>query len=279
MVLKFGVFFSTKHYDKIHERAMRYFLGVHSLTPLPALYGEMGWAAVKFRHHINIIRFWNRLVALPTYRLTKYIFERDIALSQKSNWSYRVKNILDMYQCKTEFTNRSKCNISCVKIVADELSETFWRTEMSKKTKLRTYQLIKRNLIVSDYVNALLPKYKRSLMTQFVSGILPLRIETGRFKKVKDTSSGNMRTLYSHERLCEMCTLGEPEDEIHFLCTCELYLNYRDILFRSAIEENTNFILYNKTEQFVWLVTNMWKHVITFLVHAWELRKAKLYVI
>ena len=28
--------------DKITERAMRYYLGVHNLTPLPALYGEMG---------------------------------------------------------------------------------------------------------------------------------------------------------------------------------------------------------------------------------------------
>ena len=27
--------------DKITERAMRYYLGVHTLTPLPALYGEM----------------------------------------------------------------------------------------------------------------------------------------------------------------------------------------------------------------------------------------------
>ena len=36
-------------------------------------------------------------------------------------------------------------------------------------------------------------------MAQFLTGILPLKIETGSFKKI-----------------CEMCTIGEPEDEKHF---------------------------------------------------------------
>ena len=31
----------------MHENAMRFYLGVHKFTTLPALYGEMGWIAVK----------------------------------------------------------------------------------------------------------------------------------------------------------------------------------------------------------------------------------------
>ena len=33
--------------DKITERAMRYYLGVHNLTPVPALYGEISWLKTK----------------------------------------------------------------------------------------------------------------------------------------------------------------------------------------------------------------------------------------
>ena len=51
-------------------------------------------------------------------------------------------------------------------------------------------------------------KHKRSLMAQFLTGILPLKIETGRFKKIRDTSSGKLRCLNSQERICEMCTLN-----------------------------------------------------------------------
>ena len=64
---------NSKTAEKIHERAMRYYLGVHNLTPLPALYGEMGWSAVKYRHHVQILRFWNRLIKTPGHRLLEHI--------------------------------------------------------------------------------------------------------------------------------------------------------------------------------------------------------------
>ena len=41
-------------------------------------------------------------------------------------------------------------------------------------------------------------------MAQFLTGILPLKIETGCFKKSRDTSSGKLRCLNSQERTCEM---------------------------------------------------------------------------
>ena len=51
LVKKFSFFSPTEIWwnpninrcDKITKRAMRYYLGVHNLTPLPALYGEMDW--------------------------------------------------------------------------------------------------------------------------------------------------------------------------------------------------------------------------------------------
>ena len=63
--------------DKITERAMRYYLGVNNLTPLPALYSEMGWLKCKYRHYIHVIRFWNRLVNMDNHRLIKHIFQSD----------------------------------------------------------------------------------------------------------------------------------------------------------------------------------------------------------
>ena len=59
---------NSKTAEKINEREMRYYLEVHNLTPLPALYGEMGWSVVKYRHHVHILRFWNRLIKTPRHR-------------------------------------------------------------------------------------------------------------------------------------------------------------------------------------------------------------------
>ena len=88
-------------------------------------------------------------------------------------------------------------------------------------------------------------------MAQFLAGILPLKIETGRFKKIRDTSSDKLRCLNGQERICEMCTLNEPEDEIHFLCSCTLYLSFRKPFFDKAINFNVDFQSFSNTNKFI----------------------------
>ena len=74
-------FKNTEMCDKEHENAMRFYLGVHKLTPLSALYGEMDWIAVKYRHYLNTFGFWNRMLKLPNTSITRHVFQRDIDLS------------------------------------------------------------------------------------------------------------------------------------------------------------------------------------------------------
>ena len=50
--------------------------------------------------------------------------------------------------------------------------------------------------------------------------VLPLHIESGRFKNVKDNVTGKYRKLSVEERKCLVCKLDLVEDEIHFACTC-----------------------------------------------------------
>ena len=80
-----------------------------------------------------------------------------------------------------------------------EFSETNWLNGVNQKPKLRTYILIKKTLNPSEYVQSYMSKHKRSLMAQFLTGILPLKIEIGSFMKFRDTSSGKLRCLNSQE--------------------------------------------------------------------------------
>ncbi len=57
-----------KHYaegDKIQFRAIR-----HSKAPLLALEGIMGWISCQIRHHINMIRLWNKFINMEESRIT-----------------------------------------------------------------------------------------------------------------------------------------------------------------------------------------------------------------
>ena len=57
-------------------------------------------------------------------------------------------------------------------------------------------------------------------MCQFRSGVLPLRIETGRF--IGEALN---------RRLCRFCNTGAVEDEKHFFFECALYNNLRTTIF------------------------------------------------
>ena len=47
MEVVFGGHSKHNHSEIIQNKAIRYFLGVHNYTPVPALQGEMGWLNCK----------------------------------------------------------------------------------------------------------------------------------------------------------------------------------------------------------------------------------------
>ena len=63
--------------DKIHHRAVRFFLGVTQILSYTAMSGDIGWLRSKDRRKICMIRFWNRLINMPDSRLTKQVFLAD----------------------------------------------------------------------------------------------------------------------------------------------------------------------------------------------------------
>ena len=72
--------------------------------------------------------------------------------------------------------------------------------------KLRTYVMFKTSYSPEKYVLLNLKRNERSMLAQFRCGILPLRIETGRYVGEKP-----------EDRLCKMCERQLIEDEMHFL--------------------------------------------------------------
>ena len=57
--------------DVIHNRAIRFYLGVHRYAPTLAFKADIGWMNPKDRRTIKILRFWNHLLNLNNERLPK----------------------------------------------------------------------------------------------------------------------------------------------------------------------------------------------------------------
>ena len=78
---------------------------------------------------------------------------------------------------------------------------------------------------------------ERSLLSQFRCGILPIRIETGRYTQVPPKL-----------RLCLLCDGDHIENESHFFFECELYKDFIDFFFTQINYNYPNFSSLNQVQ-------------------------------
>lgn len=250
----------TKVFSKIEQvlyKGARYYLGVHRFAPTDALLGEMGWMSARNRHNELILKLWNRLCKLPNDRLTKQVFQWDLLhCNRRGAWSYNAKHLIHDMGCPELFMNTSPCNMTHVKTVLKDSESTDWDIRRYKSDKLRYFNLYKYDMEPEEYVMWNVSKHKRSLFAQFRCGILPLQIEVGRFKNIQ-----------LRDRICPVCNQA-VEDEVHFLCECSKYSDYRNTLFYAASLQCNVFMYLDALDQFVYLMSNMQKEVMNFLMSA-----------
>ena len=198
--------------EKIQYRAIRYFLGVHRFCPIPAMTGDMGWPECRQRRMINMIRFWNRLVKLNDDRLTKRVFLWDYEINH-NNWSSEIQNILEICNELHAFYSMSEVSLETIGSKLSTYYAQLWSEKCCSLPKLRTYILFKSEFKCEQYVTLFMSRKERSLIAQLRTGILPIRIENGRFHNVKDSVTGKMRKLKAEERLCQLCNSDNVEKE------------------------------------------------------------------
>ncbi len=208
--------------DDVLLRASRYYMGVHRLTPIPGIQGDMGWLDCKNRWVIEIVRLYNRFINMDADRLNKRIFIADKDLC-KDNWSKKVYDILSEFDLLNFWNNNQVVPLELIKNKVKAKFDTDWEYHCSTKPKLRTYTTFKSNTDTATHLKCNLPKYERSIISQFRLGILPLRIETGRYSN-----------LPLNERTCVFCNSAAVENEVHFAFECDFY-NVERAKFQNSI--------------------------------------------
>jgi hypothetical protein len=252
--------------EKVHERAAQYYLGVHSKAPLLALTGDIGWMTAKLHRHIKMAKYWNRLINMENHRLTKTIFLYDKTVC-KINWSSEVKLLFENVDMSINFDNMTEIDVDV--FVNKSMSEhnDQWKSNISVKPKLRSYVKFKDSFIAENYVKHCQSRRKHSLLAQFRLGILPIAIETGRFKGIA-----------VNERLCKLCSSDAVQDEKHLLCECCLYNDLCHNLYNYVSQSCMEFINMNNEDKFCYMLKNNWQQVGNFLNNAWHLRTQILYL-
>ena len=76
-----------------------------------------------------------------------------------------------------------------------KLAEHEWKQDVESKPKLRLHKTFKTNLKPANHLQSYMPGYKRSLLSQFRTGVLPLLIETSRYHLIKYSQTKNIENL------------------------------------------------------------------------------------
>ncbi len=140
---------------------------------------------------------------MPEDRLVKRVlcWDREIC---HNNWCADVKKFEEP-EFEYCFNEMCPVDINMFRNLMILRSEKTWRDTIGFKPKLRTYCTFKTEFVLENYLQGYMPRHERSLLVQFRSGTMPLRIETGRWQG---------KPL--QERLCLVCNTGIVEDEFHF---------------------------------------------------------------
>jgi hypothetical protein len=205
------------------------------------------------------------MVQMDENRLCRKIFENDIHLC-KNNWASEVKGMFKSLNLEYLFDSKSMCDMHMIKQYIMDKNSELNMNKLASSVKLRMYKQFKNDNIQEFYLKLNLEVFERSLFAKLRLGVLPIRVETGRYN----------RELLS-DRKCKLCNLNEIEDELHFICRCKLYSNLRKQLKQKIIKKFKDFDLLNELEQFVYMMKSEQRNLAIYVKNCFMMRRDTLY--
>jgi len=251
--------------NNVQVKAMKYFLGVPKGAPNVGVQGEFGWLKPRHERWLQMCRYWNRLINVDKSHILYKVFEYDYNKCKK-NWSSDMKSIFSELSLSELFSNKKLLSLQFVENKLFELYSINWKNEVVTFKKLRTFVTFKKHFKEEKYLLAHLSRRERSLLAQLRLGILPLRLETGRYKGEKE-----------EDRICMLCNNNEIENETHFLFDCPLYDIERGCLYTKITDKCPNFEHLNTHEKLNILMSEFVYQTSKYINEAFTKRRNTLY--
>ena len=254
--------------DAVQNRAIRFYLGLHRFSPNLAINGDVGWLGSRIRRKINMLRLWNRLLNFVDSRLVKKVFMWDVRKRRSvGSWSSDIFKIMLELNLIHSYENLLPVDLGVAKRQLHENYISAWKNEIIDTPKLRTYCLFKELYETEPYVYKVHNRRERSLLSQFRCGILPLKVETGRYTQVP-----------LEYRLCLLCEENCIEDEMHFFFDCSFYYNLRLNFLEYIMDMYPTFPELNRNEKLKMCMSNcLVKHTAKYITDCVNRRQEALY--
>ena len=262
-------YMSKSYPNSMHQKFMKYILGVKRNCTNMTIHGELGEVPILFHGFISLLSFWHRTSNMREETLVKqtldYITNNN---SLKFEWLATVQYLLkyldiDQYFQNPHLIDTNNFVMTCKKKLKEKFIDD-WLLEISgvsrkngENSKMRFYKLIKKSFEKEPYLDIIKDFNLRRTISKFRCSDHILEIEVGRHNNIK-----------LEERVCKLCN-GGVESEMHFLKDCPKYTHLRSRYFTNPITLDWIDILQCKEKTTVYNVAN-------FLEKAFKIRKELL---
>ena len=235
--------------ETLHLKACKYALGVRPSTTTDAVYAELGRISLQTHRHIRILSFFTRLASLDSKRYASKAFAMLIKDADygHSNWVSHACDLRVRYGIQ-ESDNRS---VIKTKVISYFESEVLGRLNehITENKKLNLYASFKTIYKFESYLDYIQDFTVRCILAKLRISAHNLQIETGRFSKNKTPRD---------ERFCPYCKtldIFKVEDEVHFLLTCPLFNEERQIFLQKIHKTFPNTSALNEFNMYIWLMS------------------------
>jgi hypothetical protein len=123
--------------------------------------------------------------------------------------------------------------------------EKFWKINLNKCEKRRTYRKLKFIFRYETYISDIRNISHRNILTRFRTSNHKLHIETGRYTRP---------ITPVENRIYPNCNSKSVEDELHFLMYCPRFENHRRELFSNVL--NYNAAILSAEDKLGWILSN-----------------------
>ncbi len=190
-----------------------------------------------------MFRLYNRICMMSRDRLPRKILEWDYRCGAKG-WLKDLLTVCNETNIPPPTELKFIYDMEPIQVKFLRQCREEWKSATEEMTKLDTYREVKDFADIGTLVKANLPRNERSLVARLLCGILPLEIETGRFRDAKRQT-----------RNCKVCLENKIEDEIHFIFTCKSLKKVRKTKLKPYLRTDRNTRRMCNHEKLKWLLS------------------------
>ena len=211
-----------KDIENVQVKYFKRFLGAKRSAPGAGILGDCGRHLIFTNTIMKCVKFWIKLIRLPTNRYTRKCYDMLVELDKRGNitWATKIRQLLQtngfgyawFYQGVANESNFLRIFKERIK----DIDAQNWSSRVKSYDKLRMYISFKSNFCVEPYILYNHDSKRRSFMANFRFSSLELNIEMGRRKKVP-----------IEDRICCLCSNYYVENEYHLLAICSSYNDLR----------------------------------------------------